>query len=51
MLAGPGTYFFEDAYLLGESAYPLNYHVITPFSQFESNIDREKQDSTQSLMQ
>lgn len=38
----PQRYFFEDAYLLGDSAYPLIYHVINPFSQLESTVDPEK---------
>lgn len=42
MLEDPQRYFIDDAYLLGDSAYPLSYHVITPYSQLESNVDPEK---------
>lgn len=42
MLLNPERYFFEDAYILGDSAYPLSYHVITPYSQLESDLDPNK---------
>lgn len=37
-----GRYFPTNGYILGDSAYPLNYHLIVPFPQSECIHDERK---------
>jgi hypothetical protein len=42
MFENPDTYFKNNAFILGDSAYPLNHYLIVPYTQMESATDRSK---------
>jgi hypothetical protein len=42
MMENPDTYFPDNTYLFGDSAYPLSLYLIIPYSQAEARADPSK---------